>query len=629
MSVAVPDKLLHAAQDLARGAPGGAFTMEDVERIASLARISPIELVELAILLKEEGLQGDGTVFQGVCTWLERNYYIAENQGPISLFPHQRAILNYIFPFSNCTTWDEVAFLDEFWTQVVYSTIKKSGKTELTSGVARWVAEQWKPWPLVLTGANDLTQARTRIYQQIGISLELMPGWDPKKRHVIGPDGTMTWNVTEEALLYLPNHAKVLALSSDFRGEAGANPTATFFSELWGFTLDKLKKLWAEMVPVATRVGSFRWAETYAGYKNERGPLNDLYDGAVKRGEQLNCHTMPEWPTPQVDCNCYNTHGCCPEHDTADNRLEGFGYPMYINRKEGLVAYWDMGVRARRLPWQTERYYSIQRELFKKDEPGYERLHENRWTESIDAYIPISWWDNNEDDDIRAAMLLDPLTYGVLPGEPVVLGADAAVSSDCCALSMVTRHPKRPQHAALRACWIWYPPTGGVFNYQDTLEKKIRQLCGCIFDYKSPEQGHSRCRHRKAFNVVNLSYDKYQLHDMMQRISRDGLVWCYDFSQGDERGKADKQLIDIVREREFGHPGGMLMANDGFGPPDGLVVLREHLEGADKKTAVDDNTKVRIIKRNDDTKIDGAVATSMAAYTCKRLNIEQTTAKAA
>lgn len=593
-----------------------------MERIASIARVQPIELIELAILLKQEGLQGDGTIFQGVCKWLERNYYIATNTGPIELFPHQRAILDYMFPFNGCNTWDEVAARDEFWTQMVYSTVKKSGKTELSSGVARWVAEQWKPWPLVLTGANDLTQARTRIYQQIAISLELMPGWDPKKRVVRSATGDLIWNVTEEAMLYMPNNAKVLALSSDFRGEAGANPTATFFSELWGFTLLKLKKLWAEMVPVATRVGSFRWAETYAGYKNERGPLNDLYNAAVMRGEQLNCHTMPGWPTPEVDCNCYNTHGCCPEHDTADNRVEGFGYPMFTSRKEGLVAYWDMGIRARRLPWQTERYYSIQRELFKNDEPGYERLHENKWTESIDAYMPISWWDNNEDDELKRLLTESPDTYGLTHNEPVVLGADAAVSSDCCALSLVTRHPKSKQNAALRACWIWYPPNGGVFNYQDTLEKKIRQLCGCFFSYGSPEKGHTMCRHHKLFNVVNLSYDAYQLHDMVQRLQRDGLVWCYDFSQGAERGKADKQLMDLVRDRVFGHPGQALLANDSYGAPDGLTVLREHIEGADKKTATDDNTKCRIIKRNDDTKIDGVVATSMATFTCKRLNLE-------
>lgn len=578
-----------------------------------------LEFIDLAIYMTEHGVAEAGNRMVPCVEWLERNYYIFETQAPIVLYQHQKAIFNFLFG-------DGTDLLHHFWTNVVYSTIKKSGKTACTAGVARWVAEQWTPYPLVLTAANDLTQSRTRIYQAIDTSLRLMPGWDSVKKVVRNADGIPLWRIIEEKMVYYPSHGEVIALSSDFRGEAGANPTASFFSELWGFTLPKLLKLWDEMVPVATREHSFRWSETYAGYNNEKGPLWDLYQRAVLGGRQLTCHDLPTWPDVESECNCFNTMGCCPSHDRgigATDVANDLGIPCYVHEPSNTFAYWDTGVRARRMPWQTTTYYSIERASFKKNPQGYLRLHENRWTESQAAYIPIEWWDSCEDQELVDALFANPLRFGIIGNQPCVISLDAAVSSDCCGLLLGTRHPSasKRQWPALRAAWAWEPPAGGKFNYTITIEKQLRWLLGCDIDTTLENPTHDLCNHGKRFNVVQVNYDPYQLHDMMTRIAQDGLAWCFEFTQGTPRMVADYQLKQAVMNKQYFHPGKVELPSNPWADGNGLTTIREHMMSADAKSPEDDNTKLRIIKRNDEGKIDLAVCASMNAHEIRRLDL--------
>lgn len=189
-------------------------------------------------------------------------------------------------------------------------------------------------------------------------------------------------------------------------------------------------------------------------------------------------------------------------------------------------------------------------------------------------FLPsILWWDNCREE-------LAPLT----PYEPLVIAVDAGVSNDYFALVGVTRHPERHTDVAVRLVLVW-EPRGGPLDF-GAIQAEIEQQ---VLD---------------PYNVILITYDAYQLHQMMTQLGR--RVWTDAFSQAGERLTADKQLLDLTQSRRITH--------------DGNPALRAAMDNADR--AVDaESHKLRIVKRKDSLKIDPAVACSMAAYRCLELNI--------
>jgi hypothetical protein len=470
-----------------------------------------------------------------LCSWAEANFNIIETRSPIRLFPHQRQILNFMFDPAN-----------GFQT-MVYSTVKKSGKTTIAAMVARWVAETWGNYNEVYCMANDLEQARGRIYAGIQKSIELTRGYDKFKRVLPGK-----WRIIERDMLHLPSNTLVRAVSSDYKGEAGSNPTATFWSELWGYESEDSKRLWDELTPVPTRPRSIRFVETYAGYENESTLLEGLY-ALGKTGRQASLDDFPLWPWPDQPI------------------------PVWINQTARLCMYWDEGITARRMPWQTPEYYAAQAAMLRP--LAYERLHLNKWTSGVSQFIPIEWYDANIDANLIAPS----------PTEPIVVGIDAAVSGDCAAIVGISRKPGDSTGVALRFCYAWAPEKGQSLDYGKTIEPTLRQLI-------------------KDYNVVQLAYDEWQLHDMMTRFKNEGLVWVRKFSQGNNRTVADKQLYDLIKQRRFAH-------NDQAG------VFRKYLSNCAAKQSKEEDTRFRIIKKSAEAKIDPVIAASMAAYECLRLNL--------
>jgi len=183
------------------------------------------------------------------------------------------------------------------------------------------------------------------------------------------------------------------------------------------------------------------------------------------------------------------------------------------------------------------------------------------------------WWDNCREE-------VPPFTRN----DPLVLAADAGINNDSFALVGVTRKPNDSQSIMVRYSREWKPRRDGSVDFAE-VDREIRSICS-------------------QFNVVEITYDPYQLHDMMQRLRRDGVVLTRDFPQGQQRLEADKQLLDIIMQRRLAH--------------DGNQALRTHIDNADKK--VDAETrKIRLIKRENQMKIDLAVALSMASYRCFKL----------
>lgn len=194
---------------------------------------------------------------------------------------------------------------------------------------------------------------------------------------------------------------------------------------------------------------------------------------------------------------------------------------------------------------------------------------------TAERFLPdITLWDLCEEE-------LPPLS----PNEPMVLAADAGVTDDPFALVGITRHPKRPNDVAIRYVQRWLP-NGGKVDF-DTVEEEIKRLCS-------------------EYHVVMITYDPYQLHQMMSGLHRDGVAWCSEFGQQAERLEADKMLFDLIIHKRLAHGGN--------------ADLRAHIDNANAKT--DPLTKkTRIIKRSQALKIDLAVASSMGAYKCLELNL--------
>jgi len=460
-------------------------------------------------------------------TWAERHFYIEDRAdpdtaqplgpGPIRLADHQRRIVRAALERDSAGRFR--------WTTVVWSAPKKSGKTRIAAMVAAWLAQTAGRYAEVYCLANDGKQSADRVLAAVKKANDLgQLGWRDKMTRI-----------------ELPNGSFIEAIPVDPTGEAGANPTATFWSEMWGFRLTAKERLWSEFTIPPTRQGrAIRWVESYAGFVGESPVLETLYDQGVNEGRPYG-------------------------GDLAD-------LPVYVNDRARLLCYWDNEAR---MPWQTPEYYEAEAALLTESE--FRRIHQNQWVTSETEAIPIENWDR----------CLDPRLPPVGPSVPVVLGLDAAVSGDCTALAVVTRHPNNNSIVAIRGVQVWEPPTGGKMDYSATLEKAVRHWC-------------------QNYNVVCITYDPYQLHKMATDLRKEGLGWFAEFSQGQQRLIADKQFYDLVMSRRLAH--------------NGDPTLRSHVQNAAAKVQGDER-HMRFVKKADRLKVDSLIAASMAAYQCLRLNL--------
>jgi phage terminase large subunit-like protein len=435
-----------------------------------------------------------------IVAWAEQNFYIPEPARPIVLEPHQKALLRLV----------EARDPDGLhrYRTVVYSTPKKSGKTTIAALIARFRGETGGRYQELYCVANDLEQAQGRVFQAARASIELSPGW---RRH---------WKTGERELHHLPSASVIKAIANDYKGEAGANPSLTVWTELWGYESERSRRLWEELTPVPTR-DSTRLIETYAGFDGESDLLWELYERGVLKGRQLNAWDLHE--LADVGLMVFEE---APNPDSL--------VPIWVDEGASLLVYWDSDIWARRMAWQLgeegRAYYQEQQGTLRP--AAFRRLHLNQWVAAESSFVPMEWWD----------ACLDP--HPLAPGDNtrLVVAIDAAVTGDSFGLVAVSRHPDRHDDVAVRIVRKWDPPPGGTIDYSGP-EAAIREL---------------RSRH----NILQISYDPYQLHDFATRLGREGLAWFNEFPQGAERLTADKTLYDLIRDRRISH--------------DGNSALREH-----------------------------------------------------
>lgn len=218
------------------------------------------------------------------------------------------------------------------------------------------------------------------------------------------------------------------------------------------------------------------------------------------------------------------------------------------------------------------------------DEIERKQLLEGLWISAGDVsrFLPnLTVWDRN----------VDPTLPPWNPREPVVLAADAGVTDDHFGLVGVSRHPLRRNDLAVRFSASWKPQKGQPLDYDGT-------------EY-DPGPARVINQLRKSYNIIQMTYDPYQLHYLATRLSNMGL-WTSEFNQGTDRVKADKQLYDLIMHQRLSHDG----THD---------ELREALNNSNKQYNKEDRS-YRMVKRTREQKIDLAVALSMA--TSRALELE-------
>jgi phage terminase large subunit-like protein len=361
---------------------------------------------------------------------------------------------------------------------------------------------------------NDQKQADNRMMQAIRYAIDHNPRLQKHVRKV-------------QFTIYLDNGTKIESIPVDPRGEAGMNPTGLFWTEAWGAIGNRAELLWSEATLSPTRTGqAFKFIESYAGYKNESLILERLHQSIILNGKP---------------------HDSIPE--------------LYANGQS--VGYW---CTRRYMPWQVEHpEYYVQEE--RENTPSeFARMHGNVWVDSVSGFVPSEW---------VAACKSE---YTLEKNEPVIIGVDAATTSDCFAVTMVSR---RDKDVYVHYSRIWTPPKGGTIDFREP-EAEIRRL---IHEY----------------NCLEISFDAYQIFDMMQRIRDEEVVNARAFSQAGDRLLSDKRLYSLIRDKQLHHHGD--------------TDLVRHITNAAAETDKAEG-KLRIVKRSPEAKIDACVALAMSAHRC-------------
>lgn len=356
----------------------------------------------------KNNITSNGPPIADILTWAAQYFYIQETRKPIVLMPHQQAILR-IFT-------EQEADGRFKWRTLLYSTIKKSGKTTISALYARWAAETWGNGQEVYNIGNKLKQARERAFTKIRQSIK----YGPEDRREV-------WEMTRDRLTYTETDSIIEAVPVNDAGEAGSNPSLTVWTELWGFNSEAARRFWDEMQPVATRLLSQRFVDTYAGYRGESTLLWDLWQTALT-GDRLH-PTLPIYGVPAAR----------------------------------LAAYIDTGIEARRMTWQQgaagDEYYAMTEASERPH--NFRRLHLNEWVENQDAFIEMSVWDNLEHSPT-------PKFDGL-----VVIGVDAAVSGDSMAAVAVTMDDDKVIEIETH---IWIPPKEGKLDFETTLRPTLEAM---------------------------------------------------------------------------------------------------------------------------------------------------------
>jgi phage terminase large subunit-like protein len=326
-----------------------------------------------------------------------------ETSKPFVLLDAERAFLEHAYQ-----TDDSGRLV---YPEQVYGAPKKSGKTG-------FAGMHLLTTTLVFGGryaegyaiANDFEQAQGRVFQAVRRICETSP-------HL-----RRECNITANRIEFLQTGAVIQAIGADYVGSAGANPVISSFDELWGYTSERSRRLWDEMVPSPVRKISARLVTTYAGFEGESVLLEELH----KRGSAQ----------PQV------------------------GDALHAG--DGLLMFWSHVPVA---PWQTERWLADMRRSLRPNQ--YLRMIENRFVTTESSFVDLEDWD----------ACVDPAATPLVSDRalPVWVGVDASTKRDSTAIVAVTWDSEASK---VRIVFhrVFQPSPKEPLNFEATIACTVREL---------------------------------------------------------------------------------------------------------------------------------------------------------
>ena len=326
-----------------------------------------------------------------------------ETGKPFVLLDAERAFLEHAYQI------DDSGRL--VYPEQLYGAPKKSGKTG-------FAAMHLLTTTLVFGGrfaegyciANDLEQAQGRVFQAVRRICEVSPHLHRE------------CNITQSRIEFPQTGAVIQAIGSDYAGSAGANPVISSFDELWGYTSERSRRLWDEMVPSPVRKISARLVTTYAGFEGESVLLEELH----KRG----------LAQPQV------------------------GDALHAG--DGLLMAWHHVPIA---PWQTERWLTDMRRTLRPNQ--YLRMIENKFVSTESSFVDIGDWDACVDPAV-APLVSDRAL-------PIWIGVDASVKRDSTAIVAVTWDAETSK-VRLVSHRVFQPSVREPLNFEGTIGHTVRDL---------------------------------------------------------------------------------------------------------------------------------------------------------
>jgi phage terminase large subunit-like protein len=292
------------------------------------------------------------------------------------------------------------------YPELVFGAIKKSGKTTLAAIVMLVM--------ILLYGgrfaegycvANDLEQAQSRVFAILKRIIEA----SPLLRSIA--------KITADRVFFQALNASIIAIASDAASAAGANPVITTFDELWGYTSERSRRLWDEMITSPARKISCRLTVSYAGFTGESVLLEEIY----KRGRSL----------PEVGPS--------------------------LHAGDGMLFAWHCQPIA---PWQTEAWLAEMRRSLRPN--AYARMIENQFVSSESQFVDMSTWDQCVQPSLLPSN--DRLAIWV--------GVDASVKRDSTALVAVT-FDQKTKCVRLVNHRVFTPTPGDPIDFEATVERTI------------------------------------------------------------------------------------------------------------------------------------------------------------
>jgi hypothetical protein len=251
----------------------------------------------------------------------------------------------------------------------------------------------------------------------------------------------------------ISHHARILVellldvrgirVAADAASAAGGAPTISVFDELWGYTSERSRRLFDEMLPTPTKKISCRLTVTYAGFSGESELLEDLY----RRGVEL----------PELDP--VNAPG--------------------LRGGDGLLFFWSHEPAA---SWQTPAWLAEMRRSLRPNQ--YLRMIENRWTSNEEGFIDLTDWDQCVDPLLRPTLADRSL--------PVYAAVDASTKHDSSAL-VATTWDRKHQRIQLVAHKIFQPTPESPMISKPKLSRPLSSgargsICACA------GSTHIKCR---------------------------------------------------------------------------------------------------------------------------------------